>query len=288
MATASTMVGYNVGAIQKMFHDYVEETGGKPRHTQEANYEVSLYRQFIEGAFPSNSTIQDGLFDRMMSCAVEFEESGFIAGFREGFQYAFQFFRMPESPIRLVTIPGLPKGETSKTETPPETGSQAAARKTGKEAPPAKAPATESGSAKDDDCPDYMKEAMARNPHSISTKDIANMFEVTHASVVKRIETLILPKLDDQSRKFFHLNVEITPQNRRYRVYYLNKAACDIYMRQMDTSQKFINIASGLVKMREMVKKVFPVDSGKPTGKGEGKASQRAGQNTFGKESGNG
>ena len=243
---ASTMVGYNPAAIQKMFHDYVEGTGGKPRHTPEANYEVSLYRQFIEGAFPSNSELQDGLFDRMMSCAVEFEESGFIAGFREGFQYAFQFFRIPESPIRLVTIPTLPKEEAPKT----GTGVQAAAQN------PRNPQADVSPKGAEQN---HVDTGEARASATISSKQIAEFFETSNAKVVRRIEDNILPCLDEQSKRFFRLEIGHTPQHRRYRLYHLNKAACDLYLKEMDPHKKYVNIAGGMVKLRKMMETVFPV-----------------------------
>lgn len=89
------------------------------------------------------------------------------------------------------------------------------------------------------------------------------MFETTHSHVLSRIEGVIFPKLDKESKKFFRLDVELSRRGRRLKVYYLNKAACDLYMDVMDPYRKYVNIAGGLVKMRELMKVVFPVeDSG--------------------------
>ena len=69
---------------------------------------------------------------------------------------------------------------------------------------------------------------------------------------------MILPRLDEQSKRFFRMEVERTAQHRRYKVYYMNKAACDLYLAEIETHKKYVNIAGGIVKMRELMKTVFP------------------------------
>lgn len=69
-------------AIQEIFKEYVASTEGKPRHTTAANQEVGIFTAFCSGAFDQNIKLQNSLYERMMDCAVEFEESGFIAGFK--------------------------------------------------------------------------------------------------------------------------------------------------------------------------------------------------------------
>ena len=108
---ANAVVGYDPAAIKKMFSDYVMSADGKNRHTMEANQELGLYSAFTAGAFRTDSRLQDALYERMMSCAVEFEESGFIAGFGIGFRCALSLVQSPTSPVRpdLTIIP--PVGE---------------------------------------------------------------------------------------------------------------------------------------------------------------------------------
>ena len=68
--------------IQGMFRDYVDSMVDKERHTKVACEEVANFDTYCRETFPSNITMQRELYDRMMDVAVEFEESGFIAGFK--------------------------------------------------------------------------------------------------------------------------------------------------------------------------------------------------------------
>lgn len=68
--------------ISKMFCRYIEEMEDKERHTDAACQAVDAFTLCCEELFPGNSTIQSIMYDKMMDCAVEFEESGFIAGFK--------------------------------------------------------------------------------------------------------------------------------------------------------------------------------------------------------------
>lgn len=75
------MIASNTVAIQRLFCDYVQSTENRPRHTVQANQEVGNFSAFCAGAFGGQVRLQNELYERMMDCAVEFEESGFIAGF---------------------------------------------------------------------------------------------------------------------------------------------------------------------------------------------------------------
>lgn len=68
--------------ITRLFCDYVTRTESRPRHTAEAEREVDVFDQFCADAFPHDIKLHIELLDRMMNVAVEFEESGFIAGFK--------------------------------------------------------------------------------------------------------------------------------------------------------------------------------------------------------------
>ena len=69
-------------AIAELFCEYVKSMEDKPRHTTAAETEADMYDRFCVGAFPDNVKLQSELYDKMMNVAVEFEESGFIAGFK--------------------------------------------------------------------------------------------------------------------------------------------------------------------------------------------------------------
>ena len=86
------------------------------------------------------------------------------------------------------------------------------------------------------------------------------MFGVTHCSVVQRIER-ILPRLDAESKGFFRVGTYVSPKNRMYKMYCLNKAACDLYIEEINKYGQFLNIAGGLGKMRGLMKEVFPAEA---------------------------
>ena len=262
---ANAVVGYDPAAIKKMFSDYVVSADGKNRHTMEANQELGLYSAFTAGAFRTDSRLQDALYERMMNCAVEFEESGFIAGFGIGFRCALSLVQSPTSPVRpdLTIIPPVGEmmlheplqnhkdAEPASADAGTETAAHEIPQKTGDGEKESGSKDGETATA----APDVMK---AVQIGSISSRDIAKMFDVTHRSIICRIENVIMPDLDEDRRAFFRLDVDVNRQHRKLKVYRLNKAACEIYLDEMEMHKKYINVAGGLIKMRELMKAVFP------------------------------
>ena len=66
--------------IAEMFSEYVTTHEDEERHTTSACEEVDAFDLYCEALFPGNAMKQTELYDKMMDVAVEFEESGFIAG----------------------------------------------------------------------------------------------------------------------------------------------------------------------------------------------------------------
>ncbi len=73
---------YSDTEIAQMFSDYVTRMEDRPRHTGAALKEADAFETYCESEFPRNVRLQVQLFNRMMDTAVEYEESGFIAGFK--------------------------------------------------------------------------------------------------------------------------------------------------------------------------------------------------------------
>ena len=95
----------------------------------------------------------------------------------------------------------------------------------------------------------------------ITTKQIAEMFETTNFKVVKRIESQIFPYLDEESKKYFQKVDGVNVQHKPVTFYKMNKAACKIYLKAVETKKKnFINIAGGYAKLQELMEKVFPAE----------------------------
>lgn len=59
------------------------------RHTDTACKEVAASDECCSRVFPEDARLQNVLNDKMMNCAVEFEENGFIAGFNTAFYMLF-------------------------------------------------------------------------------------------------------------------------------------------------------------------------------------------------------
>ena len=239
------VVGYDTAAIQKMYGEYVLACDGTDRHTDGVREKLGAYNAFAAGAFSMNSQIQGDLYERMMDCAVEFEESGFIAGFGIGFRCALGLLQGSATPAREEINSTTSDAETTPQEATPEL-----------KAPETTPANTDTAKVESDSW--KLKGTDTRN--CITSRDIAKLFGVTHCSVVQRIERIIL-RLDAESRGFFRAGTYVSPKNRMYKMYRLNKAACDLYIQEIDKYAQFMNITGGLAKMRELMKEVFPAEA---------------------------
>lgn len=72
----------DITVIKKAFGDYVKNMHCKERHTEEACKSVDAFEKFCEEKIPDNYRLQSDLYSYMMDAAVDYEESGFIAGFK--------------------------------------------------------------------------------------------------------------------------------------------------------------------------------------------------------------
>lgn len=213
-------------AIARLFCDYVTKMEDKPRHTVKADLEVGIFDQFCAGAFPHNTRLQNGLYDKMMNVAVEYEESGFVAGFR----YAVALLSGQEQ--TLSEAEQIPTHEAEQTVQEAVKGSQ-----------------------------NELQMIDSIGNDCITTKQIAEMFETTNFKVVSRIEQQILPYLDQESKKFFCKVEGVNVQHKPVTFYKLNRAACQLYLKEMEPKRKkFINIAGGYAKLQELMETVFPSD----------------------------
>lgn len=68
--------------LGEYFKEYVESCQCKERHTDAACNEVEQYDKLVAYFFPKELKPQVKLYDKMMDVAVEYEESGFMAGYR--------------------------------------------------------------------------------------------------------------------------------------------------------------------------------------------------------------
>lgn len=68
--------------LAEMFREYVESFECRERHPKSACDEVEAFDKLTAYFFPQELNPQRRLYNKMMDAAVEFEESGFMAGYR--------------------------------------------------------------------------------------------------------------------------------------------------------------------------------------------------------------
>lgn len=68
--------------LSQYFKDYVDSTQCKERHTDIACDEAEAYDSMVSMMFPNDINVQNRLYDKMMDVSVEYEVSGFLAGYR--------------------------------------------------------------------------------------------------------------------------------------------------------------------------------------------------------------
>lgn len=209
-------------AIKGMFKQYVSSFEDAERHTEEAVREAEVFDSFLTGAIPSNTRLQIAMYEKAMNVAVEFEEDGFVAGFK----YAMNLLLAQEQDIVVDTQIPTTKAETMEHEAV--------------NAPKAVSKMT--------DC-------------FITSLQIAELFQTPNFKIVKRIEERIMPLLDNDSKALFEKTSGVNCQNKPVTYYKLNQAACMMYLEAMEPNKaKFLNIAGGYAKLQELMQKVFPTE----------------------------
>ena len=218
----SDTLQFDEKAIKGLFRQYVGSFEDAERHTKEAVQEAEIFDSFLTGAIPSNMGLQIAMYEKAMNVAVEFEEDGFVAGFK----YAMNLLLSQEQ--EFAADPQIP---TSEAETRRHEAVNA----------PKPVP-------KMTDC-------------FITSLQIAELFQTPNFKIVKRIEERIMPLLDDSSKALFEKTSGMNSQNKPVTYYKLNQAACMMYLETIEPNKtKFLNIAGGYAKLQELMQKVFPTE----------------------------
>lgn len=93
--------------LAEYFKEYVADCQCKERHTEAACDEVAQYDKMVAYFFPKELKPQNRLYEKMMDVAVEYEESGFMAGYRMCLKHLQE---QAESKTKTITNP-TPKCE---------------------------------------------------------------------------------------------------------------------------------------------------------------------------------
>lgn len=227
MAELTNSGNLNETEISQIFNDYVTRMQDKERHTRAAVKETDAFDTYCASEFPNNVRLQVMLFDKMMSCAVEFELSGFIAGFQTA---AAAFVNQAPEVLKSIEVPFLAECNevNAKGEKKGESSREVAV------------------SQKNEAGLDF-----------ISSKTIAEFFETTNWRIVRRIEQKILPYCSEQQKNGFVKDQELNCRKRHIDIYKLDHNACRLYFEHMEPYKSNVLVAGGLGKMEELMKNVF-------------------------------
>lgn len=238
MMTPMTLPVYSDQALGRMFCDYVESTNCKERHTAAAVHDYDVYADYVENETRSSDAVQNALLEKAMDFAVEFEESGFIAGFRWALMMILH--GAPEPPAEAAESVSAPP--VRKLTTEPK-----------KAVPEPSAPLVRD--IENDRCVDKPIAGC------VTSKQIAEIFSTSNFKVVRRIDEKIMPYLDDDTKKNFQLVRGFNSQHKKTTFYRLNRTACELYLAEISKYKKLVNVAGGCGAMQELVAKVFPADA---------------------------
>ena len=213
---------FNMTEIAQMLSDYVCRMEDKERHTEAACKEVDNFDICCMSEFPNNVRLQKLMLDKMMDCAVEFEESGFIAGFQTAVALLLGKEEILPQPTQITSHEEEKRLHVAISK--PQKASEACIG-------------------------------------CITSLQIAELFGHRNQKVISRIEERILPYLDKDSRAYFEKVDGVNIQNKPVTFYKMNRVACQMYLDLMESKKStFVNIAGGYAKLQELMERVFPTD----------------------------
>lgn len=241
MADIIEAAKYSDTEIAQMFSDYVTRMEDMERHTGAAVKEADAFDTYCESEFPRNVRAQNNLYERMMNTAVEYEEGGFISGFK--------------------TAMALLSGQEELLPSPTQISKSAV-----ENSQPVAVNASQNGNKAKDTPEGFRKNPppeanfIEDNDH-ITSVQISEMFGTSNLKVVRRIEKQILPYYDDNVKSHFIRVEGYNIQHKKCTFYRLDSTACLLYMKEMEPKKsKFVNIAGGYAKMQELMEKMFPAE----------------------------
>ncbi len=223
---------FNDEAIQQLFFQYVRSCEDRERHSAEAVRCAEVFDDFCSKHVEGDALEKIEAYTKMTDVAVEFEEGGFMAGFKvamnlllaDGQEAAEQPQERVFNDGAQITTNEVVKGQHEAANDPGEV-------------------------PKMDEC-------------FITSVQIAELFGQVHSKVMHRIEDRIMPLLDETSKAMFKKEIGKNKQNKDLAFYKLNQAACMMYLEVMEPKKaQFINIAGGYAKLQELMQSTFRTEA---------------------------
>lgn len=210
---------FSTTEIAQMFTDYIGRMQDQERHTPAACKEVDAFDTCCSSEFPYNVRLQNLMYERMMDVAVEFEESGFIAGF----QTAMALLSGQEELLPQPTQISTPKEEKRVQEAVTASKGQ-------------------------------NKVAMTKY---IDTTQIAEMYGRTNFKTCRTIRDSILPYLNETEKAGFVEDVIRQPKKREQKIFKLSFAACKKYLEYFSDKGYYTNVREGNEKLKKKMEETF-------------------------------
>lgn len=209
---------FNDKAIQQLFFQYVDSFEDRERHSDEAVRCAEAFDDFCSRHIEGGTLKKIEAYTKMTDVAVEFEEGGFIAGFKTAMNLLLAQEQAPSYDTQNTT------NEAGESQHKATNGSNEGSK---------------------------MK-------CFITSLQIAELFQTPNHKVIKRIEERIMPLLDEDSKAMFKKTSGKNSQNKEVTFYKLNQAACMMYLEIMEPKKtQFINIAGGYAKLQELMQSTF-------------------------------
>ena len=215
--------------LAQMFSDYVNRMQGEERHTAAACKEVDDFDTCCQSEFPNNVRLQGLMWDKMMNAAVEYEESGFIAGFKTAAALIFgQEEYLPE-PTNIST----PKPESRLPE------------------------AEQKSHCNNDDTQGTDK--------YVDTKQLAKMFGRTNFKMGRTISKTVLPYLPDDERGCIVAVREKERNQKEQVIFRLNLNGCKRFLEVCKDRQhrQLANFIVGAELLKQEMEKIWCNDCGR-------------------------
>lgn len=215
--------------LAQMFSDYVNRMQGEERHTVAACKEVDDFDTCCQSEFPNNVRLQGLMWDKMMNAAVEYEESGFIAGFKTA------------AALILGQEEYLPEPTNISTSKP------------------------ESRLPEAEQKPQCMNNDVQSPDKYVDTKQLAKMFGRTNFKMCRTISKTVLPYLSDDERGCIVAVREKERNQKEQVIFRLGLNGCKKFLEVCNDRQhrQLANFITGAELLKQEMERIWCNDCGR-------------------------
>lgn len=234
--------------IAQIFSDYVGRMEDWERHTKAACKEVDSFDVCCSSEFPDNVRVQNVMYEKMMNVAIEFEESGFIAGFKTAMALMTGDDGLLPMPAGIENREEAGKAQKQVLPAPPYNSSP-------KEETIPHAAVTKP------QCENHCQ----NDPEKyIDTTQIAKILGRTNWKTVRTINNSLIPFLSDEEKRDFIQGTKRDRHKKEQIIYKLTLEGCRKFIEMCESEQfrMYANFVKGAEILRQEVEKVWCSECG--------------------------